>query len=363
MRRICDEENIEVGARAVNQYGEEQIRNGTALPKDLDIKPKTLDDADVLLGADPDNLGLATHYRPDPPDPGRLTPEQFQRANARWEARVEQFNQLEPKMQQMVADERITIDPVSGLVRDFSSVPRSGVTGGEAVSAGGPTTDHAPHAGGRKRPPHHPSRRSDERGGGRRWSQRAWTYWSCSASRHRELTSISCAKRWPCSPRRSWTARSRRRSAPATASAARCAPPGATATGRDAGTREWAASTCRSRSSARGATSRRYSSPGAAPSAPCWPSCNKRTWRGSPHAASTTSCARSAARASRRASLAYLLGARHGRHELPRPAPRLRPLPLPLARRAHLAVDPTNVVYRREAGATPPMPPCGRRAL
>ena len=28
-----------------------------------------------------------------------------------------------------------------------------------------------------------------------------------------------------------------------------------------------------------------------------------------------------------------------------------------------LAVDPTNVVYRREAGATPPMPPCGRRAL
>ena len=29
----------------------------------------------------------------------------------------------------------------------------------------------------------------------------------------------------------------------------------------------------------------------------------------------------------------------------------------------HLAVDPTNVVYRREAGATPPMPPCGRRAL
>ena len=35
--------------------------------------------------------------------------------------------------------------------------------------------------------------------------------------------------------------------------------------------------------------------------------------------------------------LAYLLGARHGRHELPRPAPRLRPLPLPLARRAHPA--------------------------
>ncbi len=36
--------------------------------------------------------------------------------------------------------------------------------------------------------------------------------------------------------------------------------------------------------------------------------------------------------------------------------------------RSHLAVeeldvDPTNVVYRREAGATPPMPPCGRRAL
>ena len=28
-----------------------------------------------------------------------------------------------------------------------------------------------------------------------------------------------------------------------------------------------------------------------------------------------------------------------------------------------LDVDPTNVVYRREAGATPPMPPCGRRAL
>ena len=188
-----------------------------------------------------------------------------------------------------------------GRAAAWSSVPRSGVTGGEAVSAGGPTTDHAPHAGGRKRPPHHPSRRSDERGGGRRWSQRAWTCWSCSASRHRELTSISCARRWPCSPRRSWTARSRRRSAPATASAARCAPPGATATGRDAGTREWAASTGRSRSSARGATSRRYSSPGAAPSAPCWPSCNKRTWRGSPHAASTTSCARSAARASRRA--------------------------------------------------------------
>ena len=28
-----------------------------------------------------------------------------------------------------------------------------------------------------------------------------------------------------------------------------------------------------------------------------------------------------------------------------------------------LGGDPTNVVYRREAGATPPMPPCGRRAL
>ena len=33
------------------------------------------------------------------------------------------------------------------------------------------------------------------------------------------------------------------------------------------------------------------------------------------------------------------------------------------ALRERLGVDPTNVVYRREAGATPPMPPCGRRAL
>ena len=36
--------------------------------------------------------------------------------------------------------------------------------------------------------------------------------------------------------------------------------------------------------------------------------------------------------------------------------------PYPVAL-VELDVDPTNVVYRREAGATPPMPPCGRRAL
>ena len=44
---------------------------------------------------------------------------------------------------------RIMVHRVN-MVTAESSVPRSGVTGGEAVSAGGPTTDHAPHAGGRK---------------------------------------------------------------------------------------------------------------------------------------------------------------------------------------------------------------------
>ncbi len=77
--------------------------------------------------------------------------------------------------------------------------------------------------------------------------------------------------------------------------------PGATATGRGAGTRAWARSSWVSRSCARAATSPRCSSRAGARSAPSSRSSRRPTSRASRRAASTTSCARSAARASPRA--------------------------------------------------------------
>ena len=102
---------------------------------------------------------------------------------------------------------------------------------------------------------------------------------------------------------------------PPTASAAPSASPGATATGRGAGTRAPAASSCKSRSCARAATSRPCSSRAGAPSAPCsrWSS-RPRGGRLDPPRRRPRTFA--PARASPRAR-SHLRGARHRRHELP----------------------------------------------
>jgi hypothetical protein len=62
---ICAEENVEVYARTTNMESMRHIRNGTALPKPLTIKSKTIKLEDIYLGAKPDDVGLVGYFKPN----------------------------------------------------------------------------------------------------------------------------------------------------------------------------------------------------------------------------------------------------------------------------------------------------------
>lgn len=89
--RICADEGVEIGARTTNIDSMRHIRDGTALPKPVDVKAKTINQADVYLGADEADKGLVGLFKPTEPDMSKIPRELQDAVTKRKAVRLREF--------------------------------------------------------------------------------------------------------------------------------------------------------------------------------------------------------------------------------------------------------------------------------
>lgn len=65
---FAERRGVVPGTRMANQYSAAHIRAGKAIPKPLNVKPKSISELDVHLGARPDHLGTVGFFKPKVPD-------------------------------------------------------------------------------------------------------------------------------------------------------------------------------------------------------------------------------------------------------------------------------------------------------
>ncbi|MZG00903.1 hypothetical protein GTW62_01305, partial [Streptomyces sp. SID5614] len=88
-----------------------------AMPKPQDIKAKTVNEVDVLLGADPGTIGLVGYFRPVLPDQGSVPVDAWDRVVSRFNQRSMEFHELAGKMAQYEAAGKFTVH--QGIVFGF----------------------------------------------------------------------------------------------------------------------------------------------------------------------------------------------------------------------------------------------------
>jgi hypothetical protein len=84
--------DLNMTGRATNPYSRPALEAGDAIPKPLDIKIKTGNDLDVLLGANPANRGQVTLFEPRMPDTRGMSPELVEALNRRHVQRMAEWN-------------------------------------------------------------------------------------------------------------------------------------------------------------------------------------------------------------------------------------------------------------------------------
>ncbi|NEE41933.1 hypothetical protein G3M53_93360, partial [Streptomyces sp. SID7982] len=80
-----------------------------AMPKPQDIKAKTVNEVDVLLGADADTIGLVGYFQPVLPPEGSVPHGAWDRVVSRFNQRSTEFRELAGKMAQYEAEGRFVV--------------------------------------------------------------------------------------------------------------------------------------------------------------------------------------------------------------------------------------------------------------
>ncbi|MGW8488081.1 hypothetical protein [Streptomyces sp. NPDC055886] len=107
-RDVARDRNVVVDVRPTNPSAPKWLDAG-AMPKPQDIKAKTVNEDDVLLGADPGTIGLVGYFRPVPPDQGSVPVDAWDRVVSRFNQRSTEFHELAGKMAQYEADGTFTV--------------------------------------------------------------------------------------------------------------------------------------------------------------------------------------------------------------------------------------------------------------
>ncbi|MFE9241403.1 hypothetical protein [Streptomyces sp. NPDC007007] len=115
-RDVARDRNVVVDVRPTNPSAPKWLDAG-AMPKPQDIKAKTVNEVDVLLGADPATIGLVGYFRPVPPDRGSVPADAWDRVVSRFNQRSTEFHELAGKMAQYEADGTFTVH--QGIVFGF----------------------------------------------------------------------------------------------------------------------------------------------------------------------------------------------------------------------------------------------------
>ncbi|WP_318198424.1 hypothetical protein [Streptomyces sp. MCL20-2] len=115
-RDVARERNVVVDVRPTNPSAPRWLDAG-AMPKPQDIKAKTVNEVDVLLGADPGTVGLVGYFRPVLPDQGSVPVDAWDRVVSRFNQRSTEFHELAGKLARYEADGTFTVH--QGIVFGF----------------------------------------------------------------------------------------------------------------------------------------------------------------------------------------------------------------------------------------------------
>ncbi|MFY0513353.1 hypothetical protein ACOMD4_23625 [Streptomyces anulatus] len=115
-RDVARDRNVVVDVRPTNPSAPRWLDAG-AMPKPQDIKAKTVNEVDVLLGADAGNVGLVGYFQPVLPDQGSVPVDAWDRVVSRFNQRSTEFHELAGKMARYEADGKFTVH--EGIVFGF----------------------------------------------------------------------------------------------------------------------------------------------------------------------------------------------------------------------------------------------------
>lgn len=112
-QQVAAGHNLRIDVRPTNPTAVRWLEEGK-LPKPKDIKAKSINDLDVLLGAKAEHRGLIGYFRPVLPDRGNLDESAWSRLGSRYDQRTEEFETLAPVMARLRAEDRFKVE--DGLV-------------------------------------------------------------------------------------------------------------------------------------------------------------------------------------------------------------------------------------------------------
>lgn len=112
-QQIAAAHNLRIDVRPTNPTAVKWLEEGK-LPKPKDIKAKSINELDVLLGAKAEHRGLIGYFQPVRPERGNLDETTWSRLEARFAQRTEEFETLAPTMDRLRAEDRFKVE--GGLV-------------------------------------------------------------------------------------------------------------------------------------------------------------------------------------------------------------------------------------------------------
>jgi gas vesicle protein len=96
-QEFADDDDLVIDVRPTNPASVPWLHRG-AIPKPQSIKAKTINDRDVLLGADPRHKGLVGFFRPRMPPQGDLSDAEYASLRKRYDQRVEELTKYRETM-------------------------------------------------------------------------------------------------------------------------------------------------------------------------------------------------------------------------------------------------------------------------
>ncbi|MGW4176653.1 WXG100-like domain-containing protein, partial [Streptomyces rubiginosohelvolus] len=143
-RDLARDRNVVVDVRPTNPSAPKWLDAG-AMPKPQDIKAKTVNEVDVLLGADAGTIGLVGYFQPVLPDQGSVPHGAWDRVLSRFNQRSTEFRELAGKMAQYEAEGRFVVQ--DGVVHGVDDAgDRRPITGDHDVfDVSSPDGSRLPH--------------------------------------------------------------------------------------------------------------------------------------------------------------------------------------------------------------------------